>query len=214
MNYTLPQYFILKRYRPNISDNFPELDVYKNIAALISVKKISSNLWSLSLVEYPEIILEGIELIESNNDNWFNNTTPVFSVYSNNSVNNVTMKFNNYVLKCDSGYIPLFKMSEPCYTLSDKFFKLKDDIYKSFRFELKIKYSPKNKHSNSYIQELISNNEVCPVTFVPLTRSSIRITSCGHAISNEVEKWIVDKKTCPICRAPQTLDKLTKWLYT
>jgi hypothetical protein len=212
MTYTLPPYFILKRYRPNITDNYPELELYKNISVLISVNKVSSDVWSLSLVEHPEIILDKTELIETSNDKWFNNKIQSFSVFANNKINNILITFNNYIINHSSGYIPLFKISDPCCTLSEEFVNLNQ--YKSFQFELKMKNSPKNKNNNSYIQELINKNELCPVTMVPLTKDSIRLTSCGHAISKDVEKWIVDKKTCPMCRAPQTLDKLSKWVYT
>jgi len=206
----LPPFFALRRYRPHITETHPHLEAFKNIAVIISTTYVGDNIWSLSLVEHPQLFLDDSEIIESFNDKWFHNTTQSICVYSD-KVNKVVMKFNNCIIKHSSGCIPLFKMSEPCYTLPVEFLNLYEDENKSFRFEIKMALRPIGK--NSQLQEFITKGEACPVTTLPLTRESIRLTSCGHAISKDVEKWIDEKKTCPMCRASQTLNSLSKWTY-
>jgi hypothetical protein len=214
MLYEPPPYFALKRYRPSISETYHELTPFKNIAALISTKKLYDNVWSLDIVEYPEVILEGSQIVESNDDIWFNSSIPTFSVYSDNKMNRVVMKFNNYIIRHSSGCIPLFKMSEPCFTLHEAFLRLNTDTYKKFRFELVVsKLMPVENiiTSNSHIQNLIDKNETCPVSMIPLTRYNTRITSCGHAFSSSVERWISEKGSCPVCRSAQNIDTLLRW---
>jgi hypothetical protein len=214
MTYEPPPYFALKRYRPSISETYPELTSFKNIAALISTKKLYNDVWSLDIVEYPEAILEECQIIESNDDTWFNSAIPTFSVQSDNKMNRVVMKFNNHIIRHSSGCIPLFKMSEPCFTLPEAFLRLNTDQCKKFRFELVVSRPATVERvitSNSCIQDLIDKNESCPVSMIPLTRYNTRITSCGHAFSSSVEKWISEKGSCPVCRAAQSMETLSRW---
>jgi hypothetical protein len=214
MTYEPPPYFALKRYRPSISETQPELTPFKDFAVLISTKKLYNDIWSLDIVEYPESILEECQIIESADDIWFNSSIPTFSVYSDKKLNRVVMKFNNCVIRHNSGCIPLFKMSEPCFTLPEAFLRLNSDTYKKFRFELvlsKPAHVTRTITHNSRIQEIINNHESCPISMIPLTRNNIRITSCGHAFSSSVERWISDKGSCPFCRSAQSMDTLSRW---
>ena len=216
MNFELPPFFILKRYRPKITDTHPDLAPVKDISVLISTTKHSNNAWSLNIIDHPQIILLCSEIIQSEDDMWFDSTMPTFSIYSNNKINRIVMKFNNYIIKHNSGCIPVFKMSEPCATLPIVFLNLNDNVYKSFRFELNsTKVSEVQPHitPNSHMQDLINKNENCPIAMIPLTKNNIRITSCGHAFSKDIEKWIVDKETCPVCRSYQSMDTLAQWIF-
>ena len=213
MVYEPPPYFALKRYRPSISNVYPELDPFKNYAVLISTKKMYNDVWSLDIVEYPEVILQDCNIVESSDDVWFNSCTPTFSVYSDNKMNRVVMKFNNCIIKHSSGSIPLFKMSEPCVTLPEAFLNLNTDPYKSFRFELVVsKHISEIRGPNVKIQGFLTKNESCPISMTQLSRHNIRLTSCGHAFSNAVEKWIIEKGSCPICRSSQSIDTLSHWV--
>ena len=205
MTYELPPYFILKRYRPSISETYPELSKFKDISVLISTTKRFST-WHLEIIEHPEVILSESELVQSSDDRWLNHTSQNFNVYSDNK-NNVSIKYNNCFLRHNSGCIPVFKMSEPCYTLPIIFLNLNTEYYKSFRFELIVRIV-----TNIRIQALIDKNESCPVSMIPLTRCNTILTSCNHAFSKNVEKWISEKGSCPVCRSSQKMDTLTRWI--
>jgi hypothetical protein len=213
MTYKLPPYFLLKRYRPDIENTHPELNSVKNIAVLISTKLLSNNTWFLELIEHPQAILQYYEIVESANDMWFDHTVPTFSVSSDNKMNRVVMKFNNYVAKNNYSSIPLLKMSEPCVTLPLEFFNLNKEFNKSFSFELNLNHPIQQVsiNTNLHILEFITKGETCPISMHLLTKNTIRVTSCNHAFSKDVEKWIIEKKSCPVCRAPQTLESLSKW---
>jgi hypothetical protein len=206
MKYKPPPYFILRRYRPDITHTHPELESVKNIMALISTEKIYNDVWSLTIENNPMAILENMELLESSEDIWFNNTIPTFTVYSDNKINSVVMKYNDYIIKHNSGIIPVFKISEPCVILTEEFFYLNHEVYNSFKIDLE------QQPINKYIKELIAKGETCPISTLLLTRGNIRITTCGHAFSKDVEKWISQKGNCPVCRAPQSIGGLSKWI--
>jgi len=206
MNYEPPPYFILRRYRPDIVETNPELEPDKDIMGLISTKKISEDIWLLTVENHPMAILENMKLVKSTHDLWFNNSIPTFTVLSDNKITRVVMKFNDYIIKHNSGIIPMFKMTEPCVTLTEEFFYLNEERYKSFKIDLGLPSANKN------IEELIAKGETCPISTLELTRESIRVTTCGHAFSRDVERWISQKGNCPICRAPQTIGGLSKWI--
>ena len=205
----LPAIFALRRYRPDITDRFPELAPYKNLAVLINTTKNSDGSWSLNIIEQPELIIKDSIIKKSYNDKWFSNTIKTVFVKNDLCVKAIKMKFNEYIVLHSSDEIPLLKMSNPCVTLSEEFFNLYNDTYKSFRFDFKIGPSIS---SNKIIDDLLSRKEMCPVLMVELTKENIRITSCGHHISVGVEKWIDEKKTCPMCRNPQGLSDLSRYI--
>jgi len=206
----LPAIFALKRYRPDITETYPELTPYKDYAVLISATKGSCNTWTLNIIEYPELIINDSLIVKSSEDKWFNNNKEGFNILGDDGINEVVVVFNQYVIKYSSEVIPLLKMSKPCVTLQREFFNLYTEECSSFRFNFVTSDSKSHKYSNKDIDELIAKNETCPVFMVGLTRANTRITSCGHVISVDVEKWINEKGTCPLCRKSQKLSDLSR----
>jgi hypothetical protein len=108
-------------------------------------------------------------------------------------------------------------MSNPCVTLSEEFYYLIQDWNSSFRFEcIPLNISGftniKDKiNTNKIIEDIIAKSEVCPILMVNLCKENIRLTSCGHAFSKDIERWISEKRTCPLCRSPQNLSELSKY---
>jgi len=211
MLYNLPDIFAVKRYRPDITDLFPELETYKHIAVLVSVSRNTNGTWSLNVIENPESIIDESIILASYDDKWFNNTIKSIDVQSD-IVRNIKLKFNNCIIVHPSGVIPVLKMSDPCVTLSDEFYYLNRESSRSFRFECLVVNSYKNPNNDNF-DVVLNKHENCPVFMIPLTKENIRITSCGHAISSGVERWIEEKGTCPMCREPQNLESLCSYKF-
>jgi len=217
MTTELPVIFALRRYRPDITEKFPEFGPYKNLAVLINTNKAPDGSWTLNIINDPNLIVKESVIIKSYVDNWFNNGVSTLVVSNNNEMRPIKFMFNNYIISHSSGDIPLLKMSDPCVTLSQEFYYLNSDWCSSFRFEFTSLDTIKDVRSsgqlniNKMIEDTLARQEVCPVLMVDLCKENIRITSCGHAISVGVERWIDDKRTCPMCRHYQTLSELSRY---
>lgn len=207
MTTELPAIFALRRYRPDITDRFPELSPYKDLAVLIDTTKNSDGTWSFNIIEHPEIILNDSIIKQSYNDKWLSNKVKSILVKNEWSVKLVKIKFNEHIILHSSDEIPLFKMSQPCVTLSHEFFNLYKEENDSFRFE----FIPSMISSTKIIEDILAKNETCPVLMVSLTKENIRLTKCGHAFSSSIEKWISEKGTCPICRNKLTISDISRY---
>jgi ankyrin repeat protein len=54
---------------------------------------------------------------------------------------------------------------------------------------------------NTIKQLYINKNELCPITYEPLTIETSSITSCYHAFDkNAIQDWFKTKNNCPVCR--------------
>jgi hypothetical protein len=230
--YSLPPFFALRRYRPNVESDYPELDAYKNIAVLLQTTKNENNSWSLDIVQNPHRLLNGAIISSQMDDLWFNTKVIEVNIKQHNSsnVHKVSIKYNNTIIKYNDSIIPLFKIGIPCTVLDDIFFHLKESQYVSFRFEMKngpiqqsiIKPSTTivlHKNSipqhmiNTFIESLLDKKEICPILLESFTKDTICITSCGHPISKQsAETWFLQKKTCPVCRAPCDSNILYSWI--
>ena len=205
-----PLYFAIRRYRPNIEDDYPELEPYKNLGVIIQSIKDSSGNWKLEMLETPSILLENVR-ITSSRDQWYSNRIVDMTTYKHESKTIITMrvKFNDTVLVTPEFTIPLLKISDPCEVLSRKFFNLPNYISCAFNvssndpIEVKVVEPTIPEHIlKIYIQTLLDKKEICPITMEPLQRESLHITSCGHAMSKAAAtRWFAQKDSCPVCRA-------------
>ena len=206
-----PLYFAIRRYRPNIEDDYPELEPYKNLGVIIQSTKDSSGTWKLDLVETPSILLENVRIVSSRRDQWYSDRIVDIPVYKYKSSSTLTMrvKFSDTILITPDFSLPLLKISDPCEVLSTKFYNLPE--YLSCGFDISLSLSSEIKGGNSkipehimavYIQSLLDKKEVCPITMEPLQKESLHITSCGHAMSKAAAtRWFAQKDSCPVCRA-------------
>ena len=217
MTTELPAIFALRRYRPDITEKFPEFGPYKNLAVLINTTKASDGSWTLNIINDPNLIIKETVIIKSPIDKWFDNGVKTVIVSNNNEQRPIKFMFNNYIISHSSGDIPLLKMSDPCITLSQEFYYLSSDWCSSFRFEFTSFDNIEDVNSsgqlniNKMIEDILAREELCPVLMVNLNKENIRITTCGHAISTDVERWINEKNTCPMCRHYQTLSGLSRY---
>lgn len=214
-----PAYFAINRYRPNIDNQYPTLEPYKNLAVLIHSTKNANGTWVLELIENPLLLLEGYRVTNTTYDRWFNNRIVELPVCKHESTTTILMRsrFNDSVLETPEYIIPLLKISDPCEVLSRKFYNLPEnlscgfELLSSARVVSTPEISPKNNPIQTskipdhiieiYIQNLLDKKEVCPITMEPLQRDSLHITSCGHAMSKgAAERWLNQKNSCPVCR--------------
>ena len=213
----LPLYFVIKRYRPNIEDDYPRLEPFKDLSVLIQSKKNPDSSWSLELVKNPLQLIEGSNLITTENDVWFNGRIVEIAVSKYNTPSTLTMriKFNNTVfVNSEFSYsIPLLKIDKPTETLAREFYNLPENLEYGFDLNNLSVTIPEQKEPKlqeikipahimaTYIQSLLDKKELCPITMEPLQRDTLYITECGHAMSKSAaRKWITQKKSCPVCR--------------
>jgi hypothetical protein len=197
-----PSIFAIRRYRPEIDTVYSELKPYKNIVALIKAER-NNEKWNLRILDNPRSIIRESLIIESNEDMWFKNDIVTIYVDTNHNLNSITTKYNNYHIYTESMTIPLLKISDPCLLLGEKFYNLKEypDLYFQIEKGQEIKKPLIPSHIlNIYTKHVIDNKELCPITMEPLTKETIMITECGHAMSSSAMKWINEKKSCPVCR--------------
>jgi len=206
----LPLLFALRRYRPGIESEYPELEKYKDSCILIQTSKSAYNTWSFTIMNNVATILKHAKIVPFNEDKWLDNDIVQFNIEVEGSssgesiVSNI--KFNNYCIKFDvDGFmIPLFKISDPHKILGDIYSDLHLDQYSSYRFNL---FPAKNSNVipahivKVYIQSLIDKNETCPISLESFEMDKTCITSCGHALSkSSAESWFSKNTTCPVCR--------------
>jgi hypothetical protein len=215
----LPLYFAIKRYRPNIEEEYPSLEPYKNLGVLIQSTKNQNGSWSLEMVNNPSILIEDASTSVSNADRWFNNRIDEFQVCKYNSTTTIPLriKFNYTIIVNTDFTIPLLKISDPCNVLSKAFYDLPNNLDYGFELNNAIQREtqtiPKFLETkpqeikipshimSAYIQSLLDKKEVCPITMEPLEQDTLYVTTCGHAMNKgAAERWITQKKTCPVCR--------------
>jgi len=74
------------------------------------------------------------------------------------------------------------------------------------------KSKPHQRIINGFIENLVHNNEICPVTFDKLVCNKTYITDCGHSISFEaMDTWLKNSQSCPVCRASCSKEELQTW---
>jgi hypothetical protein len=202
-----PLYFAIRRYRPNIEDDYPELEPYKNLGVIIQSTKDSSGNWKLELLETPSILLENVRIIPSR-DEWYSNRIVDMTAYKYKSKSTIAIrvKFNDIALVTPEFSIPLLKISDPCEVLSNKFFNITEHTSCAFdvssNVPLVVKPTIPEHIMAVYIQSLLDKKEICPITMEPLQKESLYITSCGHAMSKAAAtRWFAQKDSCPVCRA-------------
>ena len=208
----LPTLFALRRYRPDITDLFPELEIYKNLSVLISTIKKPDGSWDLDIIEGPEDYLVGSTIVASYDDKWFNKRVETVTVGDNMQIR---FMFNNCIIIGPLGIIPFLKMSDPCSTLSNEFYYLIKDWCKNYRFECVPVNTTRPSDIikiNKKIEDVLADGGTCPVSMLELNTENIRLTMCGHAFSSEIEVWIDKKGTCPVCR--QNVDLSGLYSYT
>lgn len=65
---------------------------------------------------------------------------------------------------------------------------------------------------NGYLEALFAKEEACPITCEELGKQTAVLTPCGHALSRLVgERWIQEKRSCPVCRSPCAVQDLLQW---
>ena len=200
----LPLLFALRRYRPGIEFEYPELKDYKDSCVLIQTSKSLTNSYSLTILDNVATILKKTKIIEFNEDKWLDNDIVEFKIKVGYEIIISHVKFNNYCIKFDEFMVPLFKMSEPHKILGDIYCDLHLDEYQRYRFNLfpikNISIIPEHI-AKVYIQSLIDKGECCPISLEPFKINNIFLTSCGHALSQlSADLWFAKNKTCPVCR--------------
>jgi hypothetical protein len=211
----LPLLFALRRFRPAVETEYPELDQYKDSCVLIKTSKSIYNTWSFTIINNVKNILKHTKIISYNEDKWLDDQIVQFKIKVDYEIITSYIKFNNHCIKFDLNeyMIPLFKISDPHKILGDIYCDLHLEEYESYRFNL---CPPKNNikipdHiAKVYIQSLIDNGDYCPISMEPFNINKTFLTSCGHALSqSSAELWFVKNNTCPVCRET-ILDELPK----
>lgn len=65
---------------------------------------------------------------------------------------------------------------------------------------------------NMIVEAAIDKGTNCPISFDPLTKTSARLTPCGHLVSHPaVECWLSSAHSCPVCRQDLQMEALMKW---
>jgi hypothetical protein len=202
----LPLLFAIRRFRPGVETEYPELKQYKDICILIKTSKSVCNTWSFTIINNVKNIMKDTKIILYNKDKWLDNNIIQFKIKVDHEIIISNIKFNNYCIKFDMNefMIPLFKISDPHRILGDIYCDLHLEEYTSYRFTL---FPPKNNIKipdhivKVYIQSLIDNNEHCPISMEPFDINKTFLTSCGHALSqSSAELWFAKNNTCPVCR--------------
>jgi len=211
----IPLYFAIKRYRPNIESEYPTLEPYKNLAVLIQSTRKSNGSWSVEMINNPSILIEDSSISASTVDRWFNNRIVEIPICKHASTTTMPLriKFSDAIIVNTEFTIPLLKISDPCEVLSKAFYDLPNNLDYGFELNIVNPMSSKilpNKPGQfkipshiiaAYIQSLLDKKEVCPITMEPLERDTLYITDCGHAMNRgAAERWITQKKSCPVCR--------------
>jgi len=217
----LPLYFAIKRYRPNIDHEFPDLEPYKNLAVLIQSRKNPNGSWKMELVDNPLLLIQDSSVTSSFQDIWFNKRIVEIPICKHSSTNtiNLRIKYNDTILVNSEYTIPLLKISDPCQVLSESFYNLNLPENLSYGFELNnvipsvsgslrstLQEKPQESKIPShimaaYIQSLLDKKDLCPITMEPLERDTLYVTTCGHAMTKSAATtWITQKKSCPVCR--------------
>uniref|UniRef100_A0A6C0HER9 RING-type domain-containing protein n=1 Tax=viral metagenome TaxID=1070528 RepID=A0A6C0HER9_9ZZZZ len=205
--YELPLLFALRRYRPGVEIDHPELEKYKDSCILIQTSKSVYNTWSFTILNNVASILKRAKITPYSEDRWLDNDIVQFKIQVDDERIISNIKFNNYCIKFDvDGFmIPLFKISEPHKILGDIYCDLHHDDYTSYRFNLfpSINKSVIPVHiMKVYIQSLIDKGETCPISLESFEIDKTCITSCGHALSkSSAETWFLKNTSCPVCRA-------------
>lgn len=66
---------------------------------------------------------------------------------------------------------------------------------------------------NIILEAAIEKESTCPISFDPLTKTSVRLTPCGHLVSHlAVERWLLSAHSCPVCRQELEVSALMKWV--
>jgi len=238
--YTLPSRFVLKRFKPDVYQKRPDLASHIHDAVLITTRRIGfeNAVYETELVEDPITILGDSIVLSSTNDTWFNGNKVAFLLKHGEKILSCALAFNGCILDTIHGLIPVLKQSDPCELYGNKFTFLYTDMYQSYRFTClpnlflraaenpaggggaQIPIAPPVQHArmpqhivNTYITSLLDKNEACPIEMTPLTKETVRITNCGHAMSaNAAEYWIACKHSCPVCRQECSLEELQGWV--
>jgi hypothetical protein len=240
--YSLPRYFILKRFKADVQRVYPELASHCEDAILISTNMIGTNLsvYDTTLVQRPLSVL-GNSFIMETNDRWFDGHKVAFTMKCGDKIMPCTFEFNKLVVQSNIGSIPVLRQSSPCELYGNTFTFLHTDMYESYRFPCKTRTvleaplaaeggggglpiaPPINPRAssgkipqhilNTYIQTLVDKQENCPIEMTPLTKETARITPCGHSMSaSAAEYWIAYKHSCPVCREQCSVAELQKWV--
>lgn len=66
---------------------------------------------------------------------------------------------------------------------------------------------------NMIVEAAIQKGDTCPISFEPLTKTSARLTPCGHLVSHlAAEHWLSSAHSCPVCRTNLAKEYLMKWV--
>jgi hypothetical protein len=66
---------------------------------------------------------------------------------------------------------------------------------------------------NMILEAAIEKGSSCPISFDTLTKTSARLTPCGHLVSHlAVERWLSSAHSCPVCRQELVAAALMKWV--
>lgn len=236
--YNLPTHFILKRFKPDVQRVYPELASHSEDAVLIRTTRIGANLsvYDSVLVNEPLSVLGSSLIQEDTLDHWFDGNKVAFTMKCGDTILNCTFEYNKMIINSALGPIPVMRQSSPCELYGNTFVFIHTDIYEAYRFPCKantfldaplvgggggVPIMPlASVHKripqhilNTYIQTLLDKEENCPVEMMPLTKESVRITPCGHALSvSAAECWIAYKHSCPVCREECSLVELQQWV--
>ena len=234
--YTLPSRYILKRFKPDLQQTHPDLAIHKDDAILITTTQIGfqERVYEMEIQQNPIEVLGNSIILHSTSDIWFGGEKVVFTVKHAETMMKSVFTFNDIILDTIYGHIPVLKQSEPCQLFGNLFKFLHTDLYESYRFKCTpgtVLVAPENPAGggggypipvekgkvpqhilNVYIQSLLDKEENCPIQMVPLTKETVRITPCGHAMSaSAAEYWITYKHSCPVCRQNCSVEELQKW---
>lgn len=66
---------------------------------------------------------------------------------------------------------------------------------------------------NMVLEAAIQKGDTCPISFEPLTKTSARLTPCGHLVSHlAAEHWLSSAHSCPVCRTNLANEYLMEWI--
>ena len=222
--YSLPRYFVLKRFKPDVQYSHPELASHSDDAILISTRLTGATLseYDTTLVQSPLSVLGNSFVLEERTDRWFDGHKVAFKMKYGDKTMPCTFEYNKLIVQSQLGSIPVLRQSSPFELYGNKFTLLYTDMYEVYRFPCKagtvleapleaggggggIPIAPpiQSKASsgkipqhilNTYIQTLIDKQENCPIEMTQFTKESVRITPCGHAMSANAAEYWITYK--------------------
>ncbi len=205
--YSLPRYFILKRFKPDVQRVYPELASRSEDAILISTRIIGTNLsvYDTTLVQRPLSVL-GNSFIMETNDRWFDGHKVAFTMKCGDKIMPCTFEFNKLVVQSNIGSIPVFRQSSPCELYGNTFTFLHTDMYESYRFPCKIRtvleapLSAEGGGGGLPIAPPIENPPVQPRT------SNGKIPQ--HILNAYIQTLVDKQENCPIEMTPLTKESM------